>query len=389
MKIAYLISSCSSGGAELLVKRICQTISKINRDDIKIQVWVVVKIADCALADPQSALHFERTYVSDLEQHGVSVRYLNKRKNKDRFKCIGELKKLYRDFKPDIVHAHSELCAIYAALALRSEKCLLLETIHSSMITHKKLMRYFLAKHIDRFVSISDDVTRSMLASYIPVKKITLIQNGVDLENFFFPERTFSNSPMKLIAVGRLEKEKDYPFLIASYKAAIDKLRSVAADSSLPELHIVGAGSYQAELETLIKNDGFKDHVHLLGLRSDIPELLKESDVFTMSSSYEGLSLALIEAAAAGLPIIATDVGSNHKLASSGENGYLVQHGDTSSFAEAIIDLMTDTERRKAFSQKSVSMSESFDIKQTAKEHIELYDELCNKKQKKERCTAG
>ena len=370
LKIAYIVSSCSSGGAELLVKRLCEAIAE---EDIRIQIWVMCRARDSVPDCPKEILDFEAAYISDLQKRNVEVLFLEKRKNKDRFKCCLSIRKYYRAFRPDIVHAHSEICSFYATLALTGMKCRLIQTIHSSKIFHPVLIKRYLARRINTFVSISDEATVSMLQAGIPGEKITLVNNGIDLLLYNYPERKFDRKPVKLIAVGRLELEKDYPFLLRSFRKAIERLSAEYNERQLPMLDIIGTGSKKAELKSLIEHMKLNSYVHLCGLRNDIPEQLKVADLYVMSSSFEGLSLALIEAAASGLPIIATDVGSNRKIVHPGINGLLVEYGNVEKFAQAIIMLVKDAVLREKYSHNSKKIADLFDIKKTVEAHLQLY----------------
>lgn len=378
MRIAYIISSCSSGGAELLVRRLCTALMSA---EVEIQLWVTCRAKDSYENCPKEILDFEADYVSDMEDRGLTVRFLDKRKNGDRLTACHQLRSYYKDFHPDIVHAHSEICALYMAVALTGINCVRIQTIHSSKIFYPPLIKYYLSKRVNEFVSISEEVSFNMIGASIPANKITLINNGIELERYKYPERNFERHPVKIIAVGRLAKEKDYPYLLQAVKLAFKRMSETNIE--LPNLDIVGTGALYDEIQKLIREEQLENHVSLLGLRKDIPSLLKQADIYVMSSSFEGLSLSLIEAAACGLPIIATNVGSNCKLVQPGVNGELIEHGDVTSFSDAVIAIAADAALRIKYSKKSVEISVGYDIRNTAKQHMELYTKSINKKIKR------
>lgn len=368
MKIAYLISSCSTGGAELLVRRLS---AALTSSDVEIQLWVMCRARDSYEVCSQSILDYETDYIADMEQRGITVCFLEKRKNKNRLAACHAIRRLFKSFRPDIVHAHSEICALYMVAALWGLHAKCIQTIHSSNIFHRSLVKYVLAPKVQAFVSISDDVTDVMLKAAIPHKKISVITNGISIKQYTFPEREFLKEPVELIAVGRMAKEKDYPFLLKSFKQAIMALEET--EEKPPHLSIVGTGLLFEEIQQMVKDEHLVESVSLLGLRSDIAELLKKADMFVMSSAFEGLSLALIEAAASGLPIVATDVGSNHRLVKNELNGVLVTHGDVDGFADAIVSIVSNVSLRRDYSIKSAEIASDFDIRNTAKLHMELY----------------
>jgi glycosyltransferase involved in cell wall biosynthesis len=331
-------------------------------------------ISDSVESPSEEAVNFEKEYISELDRYGIEVCFLEKKKNKNRVKAVYAIRMLYNAFRPDIVHAHSEVCAVYAATALLGTRCILAETIHNNKVFHPILVRCFLSQRITSFISISAENTMNMTAAHIPRRKISLIQNGTDLRRFSCKDRKFNNIPVCFIAVGRLEKQKDYPFLLRSYTEAVNKLRLMG--EPLPKLDIFGMGSCRDEIQALIKKHGLQDCAHLRGLCNDVEKKLGKADVFVLSSSFEGFSIALIEAAASGLPIIATDVGSNMKLVASGKNGYLVGHGDVEAFSQAIVDLTLSENMRVEFSAGSLVLAKPYDVEQTAEEHIDLYGAL-------------
>lgn len=113
-------------------------------------------------------------------------------------------------------------------------------------------------------------------------------------------------------------------------------------------LFIVGQGSLRAETEELAKELGLAEAVRFLGVRNDIPQLMNAADAYVMSSAWEGMPMVLLEAAAVGLPVVATDVGGNREIVRDGYTGLLVPPRDHESLARAMVHLMSlpDAARR-------------------------------------------
>jgi len=172
----------------------------------------------------------------------------------------------------------------------------------------------------------------------VPRRKTAVIYNGVDVDQVVgqAEQARAQRAPAQKFAVGmvaRLEVHKDQPTLIRA--AAQLKAAGVPA-----EIWLVGEGSRRQEFERLIAELGLTDTVKLWGMRRDVPQLLGQMDAFVFSAKPdEGLGVALIEAMAARVPIIATDVGACREVLNDGALGTLVPEGDVAAMASAIQQL--------------------------------------------------
>ncbi|MEA2154672.1 MAG: hypothetical protein QOE11_812 [Solirubrobacteraceae bacterium] len=139
----------------------------------------------------------------------------------------------------------------------------------------------------------------------------------------------------RLLAVGRLERQKGFDVLVESVAAA-------HADGADIELEICGEGTQRATLEALIERHGIAANVRLLGLRDDIQARMLEADILVHPARWEGFGLVLLEAMAAGLPILASRVGAIPEVVADGETGLLVPPDDAPALAAAIGRLAGD-----------------------------------------------
>jgi glycosyltransferase involved in cell wall biosynthesis len=368
MKIAFLINACSSGGAEVLVKDI---LLELAHSGHRIQLWVMCRVKDDIMQTTEARLAFEKQYIDDLISSGIKIVFLGKRAKKDRLKVCCAIRKAYDLFEPEIIHTHSESITFYVIAALYGKKYRLVETIHNTKINHAILQKIMVAKRVASLVAISKEVQEKMKEVGLPENKISLLYNGCHTERFSCPDRDFGEVAKYLIAVGRLSKQKDYPFLIEAYKTMVGILNQQCA--YVPKLRIIGEGEERRHIETLIEEYGLAERIELLGVRNDIPEQLSQADIYVMSSRWEGFSISLIEANAAGLPIVATNVGSNRLVVRDGVNGFLVENGDVKTFAARLVELTLSSEIRRTFSEQSVQIATQYDICETAKKHLELY----------------
>lgn len=167
-------------------------------------------------------------------------------------------------------------------------------------------------------------------------RRLHVIANGIDLDRFAFrgQRSAVSGRPIEVLIVARLDIGKDHKTLIEAVKILLDRKISL-------RLSIVGDGSLRSQIELLAAPLG--GAVRFLGARSDIPELLTAADVFAFAvKPEEGLGIALVEAMAVGLPIVASDVGACREVLENGRSGRLVQSGDPVALANALLGAALD-----------------------------------------------
>ena len=173
-------------------------------------------------------------------------------------------------------------------------------------------------------------------------------------------------------SVGRLEGQKAPLDLFAAFTP-------VAAEH--PEAHLVyvGEGSWRGELEAAIARAGLQGRVHLVGLRRDVPELLRAFDVFALASRWEGLPRVFPQAMAAGLPIVATRVDGAPDAITPGENGWLVDVGDTAAMARYLRALAGDPAMARRMGAAGRARVDEFAVERMVEELAELYAALSAK----------
>ena len=162
--------------------------------------------------------------------------------------------------------------------------------------------------------------------------------------------------------------------MVAGFRYEKDQTTVIKALKYLPEdFHVVlvGDGEKRLELETLISAEGLQDRVHLLGIRKDVPNILRSSDYIVMSSHREGLSLSNVEGMSAGHPFIASDVEGLREVT----NGYglLFPHGDSKALADIILKLSSDTAYTQSVAAKCWERAQMFDIQKMVDAYNDLY----------------
>ncbi len=214
---------------------------------------------------------------------------------------------------------------------------------------------------------------RDGLAKYLQIDPGLLhtVYNGVDLSQFEWSGRASAiHEPLHLGMVARFEAHKDQPTLMR----AVSQLRTSGIDVIVD---LVGDGSRRAEFETLVKELDLREKIRFLGVRRDIPELLRQWDAFVFSvTPDEGLGIALIEALAAGLPVIASDVGACREVLTSGTSetlGEFFPFGDAEALANAIVRFKADPAPWWRRSDKAIdSVRERFSMESMADKYLEL-----------------
>ena len=197
-----------------------------------------------------------------------------------------------------------------------------------------------------------------------PLDKIVVIPNGVDLARV--PLAPPSNGPV-VGAVGRLDPRKGHADLLVAMSLVLDRIPGA-------RLLLVGDGPARSSLERQAQALGIAPHVDMLGMVPEGARTLAQMSVFVLPSYVEGMSNALLEAMAAGLPVVATDVGGNAEVVVAGQTGLIVPPRDPGALAEAIRVLIEDPERARAMGAAGRARAmEQFTLQQMIARYQALY----------------
>ncbi len=223
----------------------------------------------------------------------------------------------------------------------------------------------------DHIICNSQAEERILTGHYgIPGERVTVIPNGVDAEYFSPPPDKALGQKQVILSVGRLEPQKDHDTLLSAF-------RQVAEQEPKAELWIVGDGSRRDALQ-LQSNQLFQPgRVRLLPGRPDLLPLLREAAVFVLSSRWEGLPNVVLEAMAAGLPVVATQVGGVPEVVLPGQTGWLAPPQDPPALAAAISAALAAPETSAAFGANARRLVlEKFSLTDMARRHQELFLKL-------------
>jgi glycosyltransferase involved in cell wall biosynthesis len=270
-----------------------------------------------------------------------------------------------------VLHTHNAYSHLYGTLAARlSRTGAIIHTRHGLALTGGAFERALFRLSCllsDAVVSVSDELCSLSRAQGCPTSKAHRIWNGINTALFRPAEKAVRAT---LISVGRLEVVKDLPTLLHAFELARKNISTL-------ELLIVGEGSSRPLLEETSRSLGLESSVQFLGERNDVPDLLRRATIFANSSLSEGVSLALLEAMATGLPAVVTRVGGNAEVVQEGVTGLLVPPRDPASLAEAITALVSDPARVAVMGRAArFRVEECFDVRRMVRDYERLYSTL-------------
>ncbi|MBX9993186.1 glycosyltransferase [Priestia aryabhattai] len=289
MKVAHIVSHLDTGGAEKLVAEI---------SNLMVPCGVKIKVI--------TLFNGRGVPFQILDKDNIELIELNY-SSKYNPKIARELYKLTRDC--DIVHTHTYYAQLYASIFIPKIKLVTTEHSTNNNRRGKKIMRifdYLMYRRYMKIICISE-ATKNSLNKWLKSTKdkSIIIHNGVNLSKYLdassIPRAELGVDKSKIIltCVGRLEKAKNQEALIRAFKG-------VDVDAAI--LLLIGHGQKEKELKELVKELKLNDKVIFLGQRNDVERILKTSDIFILPSLWEGFGLSAVEAVAAGLPLLLSNV---------------------------------------------------------------------------------
>lgn len=319
---------------------------------------------DAGLPTRVLALAEHRDLLAMTDTRGIDIRFLGMRKTPLGLAAAARaLARLVRDEDIDLVHAHMPHAAFVASTArlLHGLRQPIVHTSHNFAFSAALALPLKLSRRLrDVDVLLAPGQHQQLNAA-----RTAIIPNGI--HPVTAPRREPGPQP-RLIAVGRLTEQKNFAALIDGFASLQQSGRARGA-----RLDIVGDGPLRTDLAARIEQHGLGASVALLGLRGDVGQLLAAADVFVMSSRFEGLPLAVLEAGAAGLPILAPPVGALPWLLGD-DCGFLVPPDRIADgLAEVLGDMPAAQQRARRFQAR---INERFTLARSVADHLALYQSL-------------
>jgi len=365
IKLVLLTSVLDKRGAERMILKLALGLSP-DRYDVQV-----------------ICLRPQTPFLDEFRSQGVKVTVLGMKRYFE-IRPLVRLYRILRDQRIDLLHTHLYRDAVYGRILARLAGVRgVVSTLQNSYVWRSRPQLFLdglTSIFADRVTAVSEAVKKFAIErEHIPAAKLVTIYNAIDHERSrVSPEarerirRELGISPGRIAvgSMGALTGQKGFEYLLDAVPAVI---------RVHPDVRFFIGGEGDLENELLRKRDllGLGEKVVFLGFRSDVPELLSAFDIFVLPSLYEGLSVALIEAMAAGRPIVTTDVAENREVIGQDEAGIAVPPRDPPALAEALLQLIGDETLREKMGRRGRERAATlFDLKTMINKYEEVYH-LC------------
>lgn len=329
INLLFLVNGFAIGGGELKVLELVQEF-KSRYDD-------VFHCVACAVGQGGPLQ-------KDFEKLGVRTEVVAK-KNKYDLSQVTRIAKLMQEEQIDVVQTtlfYADVIGTFAAKLARVPHVVSWEAITEPYSTKQMLAYKLASRWYSMSVSVSNAIQKQVIEDRgVPPEKTMTIHYGVDLERFkpvkgnaLRKELALKKDDIILGTVARLTTQKGHTYLIDAMPKILE---------AFPKAQFVwaGGGPLQKDLEDQAKKLGVRDHIHILGFRSDIRELVGEFDLFVLPSLWEGFPNVVLEVMACGKPIVATAVDGTPEAVIDGETGFLVPSKQPVPLADAIVKMLS------------------------------------------------
>jgi glycosyltransferase involved in cell wall biosynthesis len=370
MKVLLLSTSMGMGGAD---KQILSAAGEMQARGHEVLIVSLTHLGPMGL---------------EAQGAGIPTRSLEMRRGFPDPRGLGRLVRIVRTWRPDVLHSHMLHANLMArVLRLFAPVPALVSTIHSIREGGrlKRASYRWTNRLADHMTIVSEAAAdRFITKGIIPKELLSVVPNGVDTDHFRqVPAGARESLRRSLgldrefvwLAVGRFETAKDYPNMLRGFAR-------VREQQPRTVLLLAGQGSLREETEALGTTLGLGDGVRFLGVRQDVSELMSAADGYLMSSAWEGMPIVLLEAAAAGLPIVTTRVGGNAEVVREDESGFLVPPRDPDALAAAMLRLIAlpGSERQSMGERGREHVQASYGLSRVVDRWLEVYRRVLERK---------
>jgi len=366
IKVLHIVPALTPGGAERMVVHIARGLDRTRFEVAIVSLW--------------------RRVGSDLEglldDSLVEVVYLGKGWGFDG-RMYPRLHRLLGDYQPDIVHTHLDVlryaCTCWLWLKHRSRWLHTVNNMAECEVGPRARWLQRLAFESGVVpVAVSGEVAASLRRLY-GIEQCQVIWNCIPTDLYANPrvprpewraKEGFADDDLLIGCVARLHPQKNHALLLEAF---------ARGPARQPKAHLVlvGEGPLRRALEERAQRLGVASQVRFVGVRADIPEVLAAMDMFALSSDYEGSPLSVVEAMAAGLPVVSTRAGGVAELVDDGREGLLVQPGDVEGLSGALAFLAEHAEARRSMGMAGATRArDSFDVFAMIRAYEALYETL-------------
>ncbi|MBR3108167.1 MAG: glycosyltransferase family 4 protein [Clostridia bacterium] len=365
MRILYIINAFSWGGAEKLVYDLALNIR------LKVES---VSVAALYLYNDDTEKEMTRV----LNEKGIRTYILGKPAGAGRMKGLIDVYRIVKENRCTIIHGHCSVPMLFAKIVGKMAGIPAVCTVHNTK-GYSAIKEKLTSWMCRRYISIGEAAEEYMVKALgIPAAKITRIYNAADIHAFenisrkedFWLEYGGKSSELKCLNVARVTQQKNQMCAVRAVKDCLSRGREV-------HLFILGAydeadETYQ-ELRAYVQDNGLSEHVTFLGMHTNVWDFLANADCFIMTSRYEGLSVAFLEAVVCGTPIICTDMPFVRELMKIGACAAVIDQDDS----KALSDLLIHAAWRTPAQETVEKFKKLFSMEQFTEKHLIVYQQLC------------
>jgi len=367
VRVAFVVHVMQVAGAEVLVTE------TIRRLETAIEPVVLCLDAIGPLGE-------------ELQRAGVPVIALGRKSGLD-WATAGAIARQVRERDLDVVHAHQYTPFFYGGLgawwAGRQTKVIFTEhgRHYPDVVSPKRRLanRLVLRRLADRVTAVCEFSARALAVNDgFEAESVEVIENGIDVERYdavadrrALREQLNLDATRRYIAcIARFHPVKDHHMLIEAFAR-------VARDLPDVDLLLVGDGPLRPDLQAQVAAIDLQSRVRFMGVRSDVPEILKAVDVFALTSVSEAASITLLEAMATGLPVVVTNVGGNPEIVRAGIDGELVPRGDAAEMGDALRKVLTHSTLARSMGLNGAQqVRERYRLDRTIERYARIYKDL-------------
>lgn len=364
-RVLWLAKGLGRGGAERLL---VNGAAHLSHDRYDVEVAYLLPWKDA--------------YVSDLESYGLKVHCLGQRSNRD-LTWLPRLRRLVREREIDLVHTHMPVPSVAARLFLGPGGPKVVHTEHNVWNRYGPLTYWANAltyRRNDAVIAVSQAVAESMRPRFLPRRPVPVevVLHGVEPGHM----RHGASARAQARALLGIRDDAYVIGTVGNFTPKKDTRRLLDAALEVrrrwPSTHLVliGTGPLEDDLKAYARANDADGWVHFTGSRSDVPHLLPGFDVFGLSSLHEGLSIALVEAMASGVPAVCTRVGGVPEAMRHDVEGLLVPAQDTQALADALLLMARDDALRQRCAAAAIRRAASFDIAVAQARVEKMYDDV-------------
>jgi glycosyltransferase involved in cell wall biosynthesis len=357
MNILFMYTGMDIGGAQRVI---VDLIKQLQSDSV-----------NCVLVSCNGEM------LNEIKEAGIK-NYILPLKSKSPISLLKNIKAVVDICKKeniDIIHSHHRLTTLIGLIISKFCKVKLIHTEHN--VFPDKNWINVRGKNI---IAVSNMVRGNLLKHNVKEENIRVIYNGININKnpvektrSLLEEYNLKVSSVNIGVIARYSKQKAHLFLLAAIKELIEQEYDI-------NLLLIGEGEERGNIEEFIHEHGLSDRVKLTGNRTNVIDIINQLDFFVLPSIYEGLPISVLEIMSQGKVLIATNVGGNKEVINNGENGFLIESGDTKALLETIKYVYNNLDNLSEIKEKARKrIEDDFSLDNMVNKHKEYYKQLLEK----------